>query len=39
MATLEALPGVDIIGLNCGAGPEHMREPVRFLSENSRAAS
>ena len=36
MATLEALPGVDIIGLNCGVGPEHMREPVRFLSENSR---
>lgn len=36
MATLEALPGVDIIGLNCGVGPEHMREPIRFLSENSR---
>src|SRR5579884_311480 len=25
---------VDIIGLNCSTGPEHMREPVRFLSEN-----
>ncbi len=37
MTTLEALPGVDLIGLNCGTGPEHMREPIRFLSENSRA--
>ncbi len=36
MTTLEALPGVDLIGLNCGTGPEHMREPIRFLSENSR---
>jgi len=26
--------GVDIVGLNCSTGPEHMREPVRFLSEN-----
>jgi 5-methyltetrahydrofolate--homocysteine methyltransferase len=25
---------VDIIGLNCSTGPEHMREPVRYLSEN-----
>ncbi len=24
---------VDIIGLNCSTGPEHMREPVRYLSE------
>jgi 5-methyltetrahydrofolate--homocysteine methyltransferase len=37
MTTLEALPGVDLIGLNCGTGPEHMREPIRFLAENSRA--
>ncbi len=37
MTTLEALPGVDLIGLNCGTGPEHMREPIRFLTENSRA--
>ena len=36
MTTLEALPGVDLIGLNCGVGPEHMREPVRFLGEASR---
>src|SRR5688500_10155473 len=32
MTTLEALP-VDIIGLNCSTGPEHMREPIRFLGE------
>jgi 5-methyltetrahydrofolate--homocysteine methyltransferase len=37
MTTLEALPGVDLIGLNCGTGPEHMREPIRFLTEHSRA--
>lgn len=35
LATLEALP-VDVIGLNCSTGPEHMREPVRYLSEHSR---
>ncbi|GHO73643.1 methionine synthase [Ktedonobacter sp. SOSP1-85] len=33
--TLTALR-VDIIGLNCSTGPEHMREPVRYLSENCR---
>jgi 5-methyltetrahydrofolate--homocysteine methyltransferase len=26
--------GVDIVGLNCSTGPEHMREPVRYLTEN-----
>jgi 5-methyltetrahydrofolate--homocysteine methyltransferase len=26
--------GVDIIGLNCSTGPEHMREPVRYLAEH-----
>ncbi len=26
--------GVDIMGLNCSTGPEHMREPVRYLTEN-----
>ncbi len=36
MTTLEALQGVDLIGLNCGTGPEHMREPIRFLTEHSR---
>jgi 5-methyltetrahydrofolate--homocysteine methyltransferase len=35
LATLEALP-IDIIGLNCSTGPEHMREPVRLLCEHSR---
>ncbi|HCI80747.1 MAG TPA: methionine synthase, partial [Ktedonobacter sp.] len=33
MATLTALR-VDIIGLNCSTGPDYMREPVRYLSEN-----
>jgi len=33
MTTLVGLR-VDIIGLNCSTGPEHMREPVRFLGEN-----
>ena len=33
MNTLLALR-VDIIGLNCSTGPEHMREPVRYLGEN-----
>ncbi|MEO6444535.1 MAG: methionine synthase [Gemmatimonadaceae bacterium] len=34
MTTLEALP-VDVIGLNCSTGPEHMREPVRFLTQHA----
>src|SRR6266513_986673 len=34
MTTLEAL-NVDVIGLNCSTGPEHMREPVRYLSEHA----
>jgi 5-methyltetrahydrofolate--homocysteine methyltransferase len=34
MTTLEALP-VDVIGLNCSTGPEHMREPIRFLSQHA----
>ncbi|HEX6251244.1 MAG TPA: methionine synthase [Gemmatimonadaceae bacterium] len=34
MTTLEALR-VDVIGLNCSTGPEHMREPIRYLSENA----
>jgi len=33
MTTLEALR-VDVLGLNCSTGPEHMREPVRYLSEH-----
>lgn len=34
LAVLEALP-VDIVGLNCSTGPEHMREPARYLGEYS----
>ncbi len=34
MTTLEAL-AVDVLGLNCSTGPEHMREPVRYLTANS----
>jgi 5-methyltetrahydrofolate--homocysteine methyltransferase len=34
MTTLEALP-IHIIGLNCSTGPEHMREPVRYLTEHA----
>jgi len=33
MHTLLALR-VDVIGLNCSTGPEHMREPVRYLAEH-----
>ena len=33
-ATLEAL-AIDAIGLNCSTGPTHMREPIRYLCENS----
>ncbi len=35
MAALEGL-GIDVIGMNCSTGPEHMREPIRYLGENSR---
>lgn len=35
LTTLEALP-IDVIGLNCSTGPEYMREPIRYLVENSR---
>ena len=34
MTTLEALK-VDVIGLNCSTGPEHMREPIRYLAEHA----
>lgn len=34
LAILEGM-GIDVIGLNCSTGPEHMREPIRFLGENS----
>ncbi|NOZ29573.1 MAG: methionine synthase [Chloroflexi bacterium] len=35
LVTLEAL-GVDVLGLNCSTGPEHMYEPARYLGEYSR---
>lgn len=31
---LEGLP-IDVIGLNCSTGPEHMREPIRYLGEQT----
>jgi len=34
LTTLEALR-VDVVGLNCSTGPEHMREPVRYLSDHA----
>jgi len=35
LITLESL-GVDVIGLNCSTGPEHMREPIRYLTAHAR---
>jgi 5-methyltetrahydrofolate--homocysteine methyltransferase len=32
LTILEALP-FDLVGLNCSTGPEHMREPARYLGE------
>ncbi len=34
LATLEALP-IDVLGMNCSTGPEYMREPIKYLVENS----
>ena len=34
LVILESLP-IDVIGLNCSTGPEHMRQPIQFLGENS----
>jgi 5-methyltetrahydrofolate--homocysteine methyltransferase len=34
LSTLEALP-IDVIGLNCSTGPEHMVQPVKYLTEHS----
>jgi 5-methyltetrahydrofolate--homocysteine methyltransferase len=34
LTILERLP-IDLIGLNCSTGPEHMREPIRFLGANA----
>ncbi|HSJ13963.1 MAG TPA: methionine synthase [Longimicrobiales bacterium] len=35
MVILESLR-VDVLGMNCSTGPEHMRQPVRFLAEHAR---
>src|SRR5262249_2454745 len=34
LTILESL-GADVIGLNCSTGPEYMREPVRYLVQNT----
>jgi 5-methyltetrahydrofolate--homocysteine methyltransferase len=34
-AILEGME-IDVIGLNCSTGPDYMREPIRYLTENSR---
>jgi 5-methyltetrahydrofolate--homocysteine methyltransferase len=34
LTILERLP-IDLIGLNCSTGPEHMRDPIRFLGANA----
>jgi 5-methyltetrahydrofolate--homocysteine methyltransferase len=34
LTILEGLP-IDVIGLNCSTGPEHMRAPIEFLGANS----
>src|SRR5918997_514256 len=34
LTTLEPFP-VDIIGMNCGTGPKHMTESIRYLCENA----
>ena len=34
LTILEGMP-VDVIGINCSTGPDYMREPVRFLGEQS----
>jgi 5-methyltetrahydrofolate--homocysteine methyltransferase len=34
LTTLESLP-IDVIGLNCSTGPEHMAAPIKYLTEHS----
>src|ERR671921_1591507 len=34
LTALEPFP-IDIIGMNCGTGPKHMTESIRYLCENS----
>lgn len=35
LAVLDAMRA-DVVGLNCSTGPEHMRQPVRYLCQHSR---
>lgn len=35
LAVLEGM-GIDVIGLNCSTGPDYMREPIRYLTENAK---
>ncbi|MGH7505422.1 MAG: dihydropteroate synthase, partial [Longimicrobiales bacterium] len=35
LVILEAMRA-DVVGMNCSTGPEHMRQPVRYLCENTR---
>jgi len=34
LTILEGLP-IDVMGMNCSTGPEHMRQSIQFLGENS----
>ncbi|MCA1817885.1 MAG: homocysteine S-methyltransferase family protein, partial [Acidobacteria bacterium] len=34
LTTLEPFP-IDIVGMNCGTGPQHMTESIRYLCENA----
>ncbi len=34
LTTIEAM-NVDVVGLNCSTGPEHMREPVSYLTSHT----
>jgi len=34
LAILDGMP-IDVIGINCSTGPEHMREPISILGEHS----
>ena len=34
LSILEGM-GIDAVGLNCSTGPEHMREPIRYLGQQS----
>ena len=35
LAILEGMP-IEVIGLNCSTGPEHMRQPIRYLGQQAR---